>query len=118
METTKIYNENFYNTQAQESYISAKEILSYLYTILQPKNVIDIGCGVGTWLKAWQDLNPKINIAGIDGNEVVSQFSFITQKDYKQVDLTKDYKITLNEICNYFANISSKTQLGGGSKRF
>ena len=67
-ETIKsLYNEDFYKQQAQLSYQSATFICDQ-HILPNLKNVIDVGCGVGTWLKAWRDLNPKIQIAGIDGN--------------------------------------------------
>ena len=98
MELTQIYNKNFYGKPAGSN-PSAEEILSYVDTLLHPKSVIDVGCGVGSWLKAWQDINPNIAIAGIDGNEVVSQFPYISSESYKQVDLTQNYQITLQEVC-------------------
>ncbi|WP_288547147.1 hypothetical protein, partial [uncultured Helicobacter sp.] len=118
MELTQIYNKNFYGKPAGSN-PSAEEILSYVDTLLHPKSVIDVGCGVGSWLKAWQDINPNIAIAGIDGNEVVSQFPYISSESYKQVDLTQNYQITLQEVCKTFSNVidsSSKNALGGGAE--
>ncbi len=48
-----LYDEDFYNSQKDGSYKSACEILPIVDSIF-PKieSVIDIGCGVGTWLKA------------------------------------------------------------------
>ena len=118
MELTQIYNKNFYGKPAGSN-PSAEEILSYVDTLLHPQSVIDVGCGVGSWLKAWQDINPNIAIAGIDGNEVVSQFPYISSESYKQVDLTQNYQITLQEVCKTFSNVidsSSKNALGGGGR--
>ena len=52
-----IYDENFYDGQSKNSYTSAQEILKIFSNIYPNINsVIDIGCGVGTWLKVWQEI--------------------------------------------------------------
>ena len=111
MKITEIYNETFYDAQAQDSYQSARNLLPYVNKIFAPKSVVDIGCGVGTWLKAWADINPHIQIAGVDGNEVDSQMYFIPSECYKCVDLTQYYATLSKEITQHFA----KT---GGEKPF
>ena len=104
-ETIKsLYNEDFYKQQAQLSYQSATFILGYLKDILPNlKNVIDVGCGVGTWLKAWRDLNPKIQIAGIDGNCVEEKYYWIPFSSYAEVNLTYPYTLIIKEITTHFA---------------
>lgn len=111
MEITEIYDKAFYDTQAQESYKSAINLLPYVNEIFAPKSVVDIGCGVGTWLKAWADINPRIQIAGVDGNEVDSQMYFIHSECYKRVDLTKYHTMLSKEIIEHFAN-----EMGGGAR--
>jgi len=89
-----IYDEAFYKDQMQESYLSAKEMIAYVKPYI-PKihNVIDIGCGVGTWLKAWKEIGGGgIDIFGIDGNNVDETLFYIPKQSYAQVDLTKNYK--------------------------
>lgn len=89
-----IYDENFYRSQMQESYDSAKEVISYmrggegLFTDIE--SIIDVGCGVGTWLKAWADAKPNLKYFGIDGNGVEESLFYIAKDYYKQVDLTAD----------------------------
>ena len=52
-----VYNEEFYKNQCEGSYRSAKIVLDKALSILpQVNSVIDVGCGVGTWLKAWQEI--------------------------------------------------------------
>ena len=64
------------------------------------KSILDVGCGVGSWLKAWQDSKPDLKIFGIDGNGVSEELFFIPKSYYKQVDLRKDSKETFDEVCN------------------
>ena len=104
MEITEIYDKSFYDAQAQDSYKSARNMLPFVNEIFAPKSVIDIGCGVGTWLKAWSDINPQIQIAGVDGNAVDSQMYFIPRESYKNIDLTAHHTTLSANIIQHFTN--------------
>jgi SAM-dependent methyltransferase len=41
-------------------------VLAHLFRLFQPKSVLDIGCGRGTWLKACGELGVK-TLVGLDG---------------------------------------------------
>ena len=60
-----LYNNKFYGDNISRLE-SSKEILSYLFKILRPNSVLDVGCGRGAWLKVSKDLGAKI-IYGVDG---------------------------------------------------
>ena len=55
-EIKEIYNEKFYNNQSDSSYKSAKIILPILFNHYKPNSIIDVGCGIGTWLKPLKNL--------------------------------------------------------------
>ncbi|HEC2816442.1 TPA: class I SAM-dependent methyltransferase [Campylobacter jejuni] len=87
-----IYNEDFYNAQKDGSYKSAIQILTMVNNIFPNINkVFDVGCGLGTWLKAWQDIKKDISVFGIDGNNVNDNLFFIPRDCYRRVDLTQNY---------------------------
>lgn len=93
------YDEYFYKMQMEESYNSSKEILAYVSEILPKiRSVLDVGCGVGTWLKAWQDICKDIDIFGIDGNDLDEKFFFIPKTFYKKVDLTNKSQLIFDEV--------------------
>ena len=48
------------------SYRSASEYVKYLSQLYQPESVIDLGCGRGTWLKAFKDIGVE-RLVGLDG---------------------------------------------------
>ena len=51
-----VYDEEFYKSQMDESYLSARAMIKQVKPFLPDiKSVIDVGCGVGTWLKAWKE---------------------------------------------------------------
>lgn len=67
--TKSIYNSAFYSAYESDSIGSAREVLAIVNTLICPKSVVDVGCGIGTWLKVWRELGVK-NIKGIDGDYV------------------------------------------------
>lgn len=84
---SEIYDEDFYKAQAESSYQSGREVLSLVSEILPNiQSVLDIGCGVGTWLKAWQDTKENIVVLGVDGNGLPENFLYIPKSSL----LTKD----------------------------
>lgn len=46
---------------------SAETILGIVFDIFQPNSVLDVGCGLGTWLSVVNDMNVS-DIMGIDGS--------------------------------------------------
>lgn len=60
------YDDAFYSAQLQRSLASARVMLGALYTVYQPKSVIDVGCGRGAWLAVCGELGAA-TLKGIDG---------------------------------------------------
>ena len=86
------YDEKFYLGQKDGSYRSASIILPILRKYIQPKTVIDIGCGVGTWLAAWKNLGAEVH--GIDGDYVDRSQLFIPEENFHPANL--ENRITTN----------------------
>ena len=61
-----IYNEKFYNEQSLGSLESAKKIVPILKKLFSPNSVVDLGCGIGTWLSVFSEQGVN-DIYGIDG---------------------------------------------------
>ena len=87
MNTGINYNDQFYEAVTNGSYISAKSYISILNSVLiNPTNVVDIGCGRGPWLKAFSDSGSK-ELVGIDG-DWVSQENMLDKKiKFYSIDL-------------------------------
>jgi len=87
----KLYDNRFYEAQQKESYLSALEVLSATRDLLpEVKSVIDVGCGVGSWLKAWEDIDRDIRIFGIDGSNPKDELYMIDKNHFRRVDFTQD----------------------------
>jgi SAM-dependent methyltransferase len=60
------YDNNFYNAQMNGSYVSAKFYAALLSNLFIPSSVVDVGCGRGTWLKAFKEIG-AMRLVGLDG---------------------------------------------------
>ena len=65
------YRPKFFKRQATGSAHGASKVVPILIDLIQPRSVVDVGCGVGTWLKAAKDLGVQ-SIYGCDGEYVPS----------------------------------------------
>lgn len=71
-------------------------IVEKLLEIYKPKSVVDFGCGLGTFLKAFKEQNVK-DVLGLDGSWVDKDLlkNYLTDKEFKEVDL--EQKIDLDK---------------------
>ena len=60
-----VHNKNFYRSQMSGSLVSARKIVPLVLELCRPKSVIDIGCGVGTWLSVFAE-NGVQDFLGVD----------------------------------------------------
>ncbi|MFC0514581.1 class I SAM-dependent methyltransferase [Mucilaginibacter angelicae] len=81
MEINYIHSEAVHNSDA------AHEVLPYLFDLVRPESVIDIGCGTGSWLKVAKQLGVG-RIRGIDGIHVDRSMLCITEEEFLQHNLT------------------------------
>ena len=87
------YKEAWFESVAGGSLRSARIILRIVNDALHPKSVIDVGCGVGTWLKAWSELGVE-DIAGIDGDYVRDHQLLIPSDRFQRMDLAAPTQIS------------------------
>jgi SAM-dependent methyltransferase len=66
---TSIYDDAFYTRQREGSKRSARIILPIIFDLIKPQSIVDIGCGVGTWLSVASELGVG-NLVGFEGNWV------------------------------------------------
>lgn len=96
------------------AYNSAMEILPIIFEYYKPSNIIDIGCGVGAWLKAFKDLGIK-NYKGIDGVDIeeplVPKENIETTNllEHKNINNIKYDLVTSLEVAEHIPNQYSKS---------
>jgi SAM-dependent methyltransferase len=86
-----IYNKTFFENQQTDSLASAKQIIPIIVQALSPTSVVDVGCGVGTWLSVVKT-EGVTDLLGIDGDYVDRDMLFIP----KDLFMAHDLKLPLN----------------------
>jgi SAM-dependent methyltransferase len=66
---TSSYNADFYAARRDGSLQSAGVIVPILLSYVRPRSVADVGCGLGTWLKVFQQAGIT-DVVGYDGDYV------------------------------------------------
>jgi 2-polyprenyl-3-methyl-5-hydroxy-6-metoxy-1,4-benzoquinol methylase len=86
------YTEEFSESQRVGSRRSAEAIVPIVLKLIQPRNVIDVGCGLGTWLSVFGQLGIE-DVFGIDGDHVDRNMLQIATERFLAVDLKKPLPI-------------------------
>lgn len=82
----KEYPEEIFNTT------SAECVLKVLFEYIQPKSVLDVGCGNGSWLKAFTAYGVE-DILGLDGFYVPQESLLIPKDKFQGVDLSQPIRL-------------------------
>ena len=82
------YDSSFYAAQEQGSRVSASVVLTRLREIVQPTSVLDVGCGVGTWVADWLE-SGVTDVLGIDGAYIDPSSLHIPPEHFQSADLSE-----------------------------
>lgn len=86
------YDTAFFSGQKGGSAQSARIIVPLVLQMFQVKSVIDVGCGVGPWLRAFID-NGVSDVAGLDGDYVERANLEIPPELFHSTDLMTAFPI-------------------------
>ncbi|MEW6658116.1 MAG: methyltransferase domain-containing protein [Thermodesulfobacteriota bacterium] len=89
------YNVAFYKRFLNGMILSAKEVVPIMMDLIQPKSVVDVGCGVGAWLSVFLQ-NGVEDICGIDGNYIDKSMLQIPDNCFISHDLKDPLPLSLN----------------------
>jgi len=64
-----IYNKHFFSLIEEGSRASARAIVPMVTNLINPKSVVDVGCGQGVWLSVFKEEGIS-DLVGIDGDYV------------------------------------------------
>jgi SAM-dependent methyltransferase len=90
--TTEIYDDDFFDSLTEGSLRSARVIVPILLSVIEPKSVIEVGCGRGAWLKVFHDNGIEI-LHGIDGSWIDQTKLLIDRSNFKIADFTGRFEI-------------------------
>jgi SAM-dependent methyltransferase len=86
------YTEEFFEGLLEGSRRSARLVVPIIMELVRPKRVVDVGCGLGTWLSVFRDHGAE-EILGIDGDYVDSQRLEIAPHEFLARDLSRPISI-------------------------
>jgi len=87
-----LYNENYLNKNHQDkAKRSAREIIPLVIQLIQPKSVIDVGCGIGIWLSVFKKFGVE-DVYGVDGEWINKKMLKIPEERFKHFDLRRPFK--------------------------
>jgi SAM-dependent methyltransferase len=86
------YSDDFYNGIRDGSRRSAEAVVPLVLEAVQPKSVVDVGCGDGTWLSVFQQ-NGVQDVFGIDGDYVSRDSLRIPLYLFNAIDLSSPFEL-------------------------
>lgn len=87
------YDDAFFAAITEPALRSARIIVPILIQFVQPQSVLDVGCGQGAWLKAFQE-NGIARLSGLDGDYVDRANFLIDARCFASVDLRRGTLVT------------------------
>ena len=91
MTATACYTSGFFTQQQAGSLQSALRILPHVFDLVSPGSVVDVGCGVGTWLAAARTLG-VLDVMGLDGDYVDRHLLQIPPDCFRATDLSRPFE--------------------------
>jgi SAM-dependent methyltransferase len=86
------YTNHFFEELHDGSYRSAREIIPLVLELVQPRSIIDVGCGAGTWLSVCREFGVE-DIFGVDGDYVDVKILKIPKERFSSFDLRKPFHL-------------------------
>ncbi|HEV3136481.1 MAG TPA: methyltransferase domain-containing protein, partial [Pirellulales bacterium] len=86
------YTDQFFEYHRDGSLKSAREVIPVVWQFVQPKSVVDVGCGIGTWLSEFKNAGVA-DCLGVDGDYVDRGKLLIESERFQARDLEKPLDI-------------------------
>src|ERR1700758_2963057 len=86
------YYRRFYEARCDGSLQSARAIVPIVLHHFSVRSVVDIGCGIGTWLKVFEE-NGVSEMLGIDGPHIDQNMLIIQKEKFAAADLRNQLNI-------------------------
>src|SRR5436309_2415300 len=86
------YSPQYYSRLKNGASESAKAVVPVVLDLVQPKSVIDLGCGTGAWLAEFKRLGVADTL-GVDGPHIPINQLEIDPHDFLATDLTQPLRL-------------------------
>jgi SAM-dependent methyltransferase len=96
----QLYSEQYYQSVTPGSSVSAQLVIPVVYSYIQPKSIVDVGCGAGAWLEVWQQTGIN-DYLGIDGKYVQKNLrippeKFLAADLEKKIELDRKFDLVMS----------------------
>ena len=110
------YNQNFLLKTYNANRYSAEMVLPILFDVVEVRSVVDVGCGLGTWLEVARQLGVD-SILGIDGpwlkdeeNLKVDQNQLVVQNLNENLKLESKFDLAISlEVAEHLSEARADT---------
>lgn len=85
------YKSKFYESRHNNTFYSAERIIDLVTDWVEPESVIDIGCGVGTWLNVFKEKGVD-TVLGVEGQWVDEDTIVIEEDEFVKTDLEQPFQ--------------------------
>ncbi|MGH7807740.1 MAG: class I SAM-dependent methyltransferase [Thermodesulfobacteriota bacterium] len=86
------YSKEYYQELKKGSLQSAREVVPLVLELIQPRHIIDVGCGLGIWLSVFKEFGVE-EIWGVDGEWVNKDMLSFSREQFLSTDLGKPFRI-------------------------
>lgn len=83
---------SYHHTEDVYNMAAPREVVPIIMELIKPKSVLDVGCGTGTWLKAFEEAGVE-HYYGLDGHYVKESQLQIPHKKFIVTDFSKQWAI-------------------------
>lgn len=88
-----LYDQHFYAWQSGPSRRSAAAVIPLIREAVGPvRSVLDVGCGIGTWLAEWASSGVH-DLMGVDGDYIDRSELLIPSERFRSADLTRPFDL-------------------------
>ncbi len=112
------YNDDFFALHEKSSRESARRIIPLVLEYLRPASVVDVGCGIGTWLVEFRDAGIT-DFLGVDGdyvnraNLLIDPSRFIARDLAQPLALNRRFDLAVSaEVAEHLPAESASTFVG------
>lgn len=86
------YTRRFYEGQRERSRRSAQTIVPLVTRLINPRSIVDVGCGTGAWLSVFREQGVE-DVIGADGAWVEPDQLFIPAERFVRADLKEPVRL-------------------------
>lgn len=104
----------YFHTEVVHNYSAAREVVPLVMSLVNPASVLDVGCGIGTWLKVFEE-NGIQDYLGVDGKYVdlvklkIPASQFYTSDLNKPLYLNRKFDLVLSlEVAEHIEEKSAE----------